>query len=147
MCIRDRFDINLDPKIVDFGVSIPFPKGVTKTNQIPYAGTKRYMPPETMGESITSFSGDIYALGIIIFEFLSGQVGWDPQESQQKESTLNKDIFEIINQCISKQIEKRPTVEQLKLQIDEIIKKEKKIDELNEQEQLISRAAEAWGNK
>jgi non-specific serine/threonine protein kinase/serine/threonine-protein kinase len=63
------------PKIVDFGVAkLSDGSGSTMhTTQAQVVGTLPYMSPEQMaGESDLDFRSDIYALGVILFELLTG---------------------------------------------------------------------------
>ncbi len=61
------------PKVADFGLAkqIESDSGLTRTGQI--MGTPNYMAPEQARGEDTSVSADIYALGAILYEMLSGR--------------------------------------------------------------------------
>eukprot|EP01026_Neomeris_dumetosa_P059916 TRINITY_DN56190_c0_g2_i3.p1 TRINITY_DN56190_c0_g2~~TRINITY_DN56190_c0_g2_i3.p1 ORF type:complete len:484 (-),score=44.14 TRINITY_DN56190_c0_g2_i3:484-1935(-) len=69
-------DANGVPKISDFGLSKLRNHSVTMTmNQV--KGTPQYMAPEAWtGQSVLTEKSDIYALGIIAWEMLTGQRPW-----------------------------------------------------------------------
>ncbi len=64
-------------KLVDFGLvgmsrpDVDEPR-LTKTGLI--YGTPQYMAPETMAEKVPSASWDIYALAVVVFEALTGEI-------------------------------------------------------------------------
>ncbi len=71
-------NVLLDPhghaKVADFGIAreLEASDGLTKTGRV--LGTTDYVSPEqAMGESVTGQS-DIYSLGIVLFEMLTGEV-------------------------------------------------------------------------
>lgn len=39
-------------------------------------GTPMYMPPESLEKSIYSFKSDIWAIGVIFYEMLTGNMPW-----------------------------------------------------------------------
>jgi WD40 repeat protein len=73
------------PKVIDFGIakatgSLDDNSGVTSVDQI--VGTPAYMSPEQVefgGRDIDTRS-DIYSLGVILYELLTGQPPFDPKE-------------------------------------------------------------------
>jgi serine/threonine protein kinase len=56
---------NLDPVIIDFDLSRKMEGSVVKSQKV--SGTKFYIPPESVNESIYTDKNDIWALGIIFF--------------------------------------------------------------------------------
>ncbi|KAM0846418.1 hypothetical protein ACQ4PT_055683 [Festuca glaucescens] len=69
-------DDNMVPKIADFGISRFFDEkqsGVTTSNMI---GTVGYLAPEFYGGRKITFKLDIYSLGIIIIDILTGEKGY-----------------------------------------------------------------------
>lgn len=52
-------------------------------------GTSRYMPPEQVSDGPVDLRADIYALGVIMFELLSGVVVFDGTSSQMRDAHLS----------------------------------------------------------
>lgn len=62
-------------KIGDFGFSI-----VCRTDSFfdkINVGTPLYMPPESLKTNKYSFKSDIFAIGIILYEMLTGRTPWE----------------------------------------------------------------------
>ena len=62
-------DDNMVPKITDFGLSRPNKNSRTMAQPI---GTRGYLAPEYEKDGKTSFKCDIYSLGVIITELVTG---------------------------------------------------------------------------
>ncbi len=58
-------------KLADFGIARPLDNGSIAYTQV--VGTPQYISPEALKDEIVSTAGDMWALGIIIIEMLSGQ--------------------------------------------------------------------------
>lgn len=58
--------------VTDFGIS----RILRPNNSADTSGTPGYMSPEVMFRSDHSFAADYYALGIIMYEFVTGAVPW-----------------------------------------------------------------------
>jgi tetratricopeptide (TPR) repeat protein len=60
-------------KLMDFGIALgPKDSRMTKSDII--VGTLAYLPPESILDSSTSPAADIYSLGVVMFEALSGKL-------------------------------------------------------------------------
>lgn len=60
-------------KLMDFGIALgPKDSRMTKSDII--VGTLAYLPPESILDSSTSPAADIYSLGVVLFESLSGKL-------------------------------------------------------------------------
>lgn len=59
------------PKVMDFGIARVLSEQKSKTDG--FFGTPRYMPPEYIREQTITASNDSYALGIILYEMLTGR--------------------------------------------------------------------------
>ena len=71
---------NLVPKIVDFGIS-RMVSNETRVFTSSLVGSVHYISPEqARGETLTSQS-DIYSLGVVLFEMLTGRVPFDGQSA------------------------------------------------------------------
>lgn len=69
------FDQHETPYITDFGIAKLSREGVTITTGQVIIGTPAYMSPEqARGESVIDGRSDLYALGIIVFQMLTGQL-------------------------------------------------------------------------
>lgn len=64
-------------KISDFGIAIAAQSTLTKTNTM--LGSVHYISPEQAHGSIITNQSDIYSLGIILFELLTGHVPYEGQ--------------------------------------------------------------------
>ena len=73
-------DENGTVKIADFGIAIALSEtSITQTNSM--LGSVHYLSPEQARGSMATNQSDIYALGIIFFEMLTGQVPFDGESA------------------------------------------------------------------
>lgn len=90
--LQDKSDRPDWVKIVDFGIS-HFAKGdgqrLTKTGRM--VGTPEYIAPEQLKDKPMDNRTDLYAMGIIMYEMLTGKV---PFEGESAESILMKHLME-----------------------------------------------------
>lgn len=114
-------DSNLKIKIADFGLALS-EDDIQVTQKESIVGTPSYMSPEQIrGEELTP-SSDIFSLGIILFEILTGSnpfVGKDITSTINNILFLEKEVLEqkldnipekwksIILKCLEKSVEKR----------------------------------------
>ncbi|MCU7834145.1 MAG: HDOD domain-containing protein [gamma proteobacterium symbiont of Taylorina sp.] len=103
-------------KIMDFGIARILSGQKTKTDG--FFGTPRYMPPEYIREQSLSASNDSYAMGIILYEMLTGQSAFKANsikliikkvlhESLAVPSKFNTDIDDKFESIILKAIDKK----------------------------------------
>ena len=105
-------------KIADFGIAkMDSSLSLTQVGMI--VGSPLYMSPEQVkGVSITPQS-DIFSVGILLYKLLTGQLPFSGDsansvmyqivnETQQKPSSLNQDIPDMLNMIVSKCLEKNP---------------------------------------
>jgi serine/threonine protein kinase len=74
-------------KIIDFGIArVSNPDGLSTTS---FVGTPRYMPPEQIKGKKLDGRADIYALGVILFEMITGRPPIKVEDSDLEYLTLN----------------------------------------------------------
>ena len=79
-------------KVMDFGIARILSEQKTITNG--FFGTPRYMTPEYIHNQSISANNDAYALGIILYEMLTGK-------SAFKSKTLKQTINKVINEALT----------------------------------------------
>ncbi|MBN1223163.1 MAG: protein kinase [Candidatus Aminicenantes bacterium] len=108
-------------RIMDFGISRSLrTKGITDTGEI--FGTPEYMSPESLEGRDPDRRTDIYSLGIILFEMLTGKVPFDgdtplnvalkqkteiPPDPQKRNPQITDDLSHLILKCLNKDPGKR----------------------------------------
>jgi serine/threonine protein kinase len=70
---RDASEQSAQPKIIDFGVALVTDEEQTHSGRL-LAGTLEYMSPEQSGNTIPDTRADLYALGVILYELLTGRL-------------------------------------------------------------------------
>jgi eukaryotic-like serine/threonine-protein kinase len=107
-------------KILDFGIAKAAEAGFTKTGWNP--GTAAYMAPEQVKGEEVSQQADVWALGIVLFEMITGQrpfrgdneasliyqiVHKQPQPIQETYPEISSKLTRIINRTLEKEPENR----------------------------------------
>ncbi|WP_186297745.1 serine/threonine protein kinase [Sedimenticola selenatireducens] len=105
------------PKIMDFGIA----RIITGTSNpdVELTGTPRYMAPEYIVEGKVSPQADVFALGAIFYELLTGRVAFDAPDQQTllkhirdsavvNPSELNSEIGQPLDAIVQKALEKEP---------------------------------------
>ncbi|OGF66831.1 MAG: hypothetical protein A2Y62_10655 [Candidatus Fischerbacteria bacterium RBG_13_37_8] len=111
----------LNAKIMDFGLSRSLDaKGVTQTGLI--MGTPDYIAPEQAEGIETDGRADIYSLGVILFEMVTGQVPFEgttalsiivkhktepPPDPQIFNASLSQEMSAVILKCMAKDRQQR----------------------------------------
>ena len=108
-------------RIMDFGLARGATESrITKTGTI--AGTLSYMSPEQVAGGAIDYRSDIYSLGTVLYECLTGEppfagelqsilyriVHEIPQPMRSLGADINEDLEAVILNCISKEAGKRP---------------------------------------
>lgn len=105
-------------KVTDFGIA-KASDSVTITNSNKIMGSAHYFSPEQAKGSFLDFRTDIYSLGIVMYEMVTGRVPYDAespvsialkhiQEPVVPPNQLNENIPESLNKLILKAVEKEP---------------------------------------
>uniref|UniRef100_A0ACD5TL14 Uncharacterized protein n=1 Tax=Avena sativa TaxID=4498 RepID=A0ACD5TL14_AVESA len=128
-------DDDMVPKITDFGLSRCFYEDQSRVITKTILGTMGYLAPELLCEGVIACSADLYSLGLIIIEILTGQKehqatedvleSWSARFERSQRDTLCEQIrvcYETAIECREIEPKKRPASVQ------------KIIDRLNEME-------------
>ena len=124
-------------KILDFGLVRDLSSDVRLTNEGSVSGTPAYLAPEAAAKNQFDARGDIYALGCVAYQMLTGQLVFEGQTSaaviaahirdtpvapsQRSELTIPPELDAIVLACLAKNPADRPqTAEQLKAMLDEV---------------------------
>jgi eukaryotic-like serine/threonine-protein kinase len=102
------------PKIMDFGIARLLS---SQHSSDKLYGTPRYMPPEYLQRRSVSEANDVYALGLILYEMITGKVAIEGKDIKQiinnvfnseitLPSNLNEDIGELFEHIILKACDK-----------------------------------------
>lgn len=110
-------------KLLDFGIAQLHPDcgGLEATERGTVIGSPVYMPPEqAKGEAVTP-AADVYALGVVLYEMVSGKRPFDKETSLEMMMahiadtplpldvpSLPPDMEALIKQCLAKDPSKRP---------------------------------------
>lgn len=106
-------------KLVDFGIVADLRDGhddEPASNDGTVLGTSAYMPPEQLHGAPPTAGFDVFSLGVVLFEALSGNCvppdGWTP-ESLPRVETLRRgipdELSELVHGCIRSDPTERPT--------------------------------------
>ena len=130
-------------KLSDFGISVLLNSPLNVNENKKVMGTVQYLAPELVYGKKCSFQSDIYAMGITMFELLTGQVPFDAskvsdiaymQVNDEMPSvltiipTLPKEVDKIVQKATAKDVQGRyKTVVELRKDILSIYKNKKLI--------------------
>jgi serine/threonine-protein kinase len=110
-------------KITDFGVARAEDTGATQTGMV--LGTPAYMAPEQLAGATASAAGDLYSLGVVLFELLTSRrpveassLGeWLRRISQEPATPLlslrpdlSSDIAQVVDQLLERDPARRPAL-------------------------------------
>ncbi|XP_075092702.1 cysteine-rich receptor-like protein kinase 19 isoform X3 [Nicotiana tabacum] len=66
-------DIDMKPKISDFGMARIFKKDEVEANTLRVVGTMGYIPPEYVEQGIYSTKSDVFSFGVLFLRIISGK--------------------------------------------------------------------------
>lgn len=106
-------------KIADFGVARAKDSGATQTGMV--LGTPAYMAPEQLAGAPASPAGDLYSLGVVLFELLTsrrpveaGSLGeWLRRISQEPATpllSLRPDLPTVLGEVVDRLLERDPAL-------------------------------------
>jgi serine/threonine-protein kinase len=115
-------------KVLDFGIARVLSRGTTQTNAaaqpqtgtvIGFVGTASYAAPEQMVSSAVDERADLYALGVVLFEMISGRrpfVGNDPVQlatrklgtDAPKLSSTTRLVPPVVDQLVAALLQREP---------------------------------------
>ena len=112
-----RLKENKDIKVTDFGIARITTSSKTKTGLI--LGTPSYMSPDQVAAKKVDGRSDIFSLGVVLFEMLTGQKPFEADDltslmykiAREKHSSprsLNPKIPQVVEKIIDKAMEKDP---------------------------------------
>ncbi|MCX4247920.1 serine/threonine protein kinase [Paraliomyxa miuraensis] len=102
-------------KLVDFGVAADLHHPQADESSTVMLGTSGYMPPEYATGQPPCASFDVYSLGVLMFETLSGRCvppfGWSPESLPGLESLrrgMPRELGELVRSCMEPDPRRRP---------------------------------------
>ena len=106
-------------KVTDFGIAT-FSRGETKTMTNAAIGSVHYISPEQAKGSITDAKSDIYSVGVVLYEMLTGKLPFQSdnavsvavmqvQQQPQSPREINPDIPVGLEQIIMRAMQKNPS--------------------------------------
>ncbi|MAG56714.1 MAG: hypothetical protein CMJ83_10525 [Planctomycetes bacterium] len=106
-------------KVLDFGIAKDLDASIVLTRQGTYIGTPAYSAPEQIRGEDIDHRADIFSLGVILYELLTGQVAFQGRHTTEvlkatlKEdpipvSRLNESVVNPVARLIEKMIRKSP---------------------------------------
>lgn len=112
--LLDNSDI---PQVMDFGIAKPIVIGLD--SDAAFLGTPAYMAPEYITDRVFTLSSDIFSVGMVLYEMLTGAVAVDGDDVQQMlhqmvnapfspPSHRNAEVDEQLDDVVLKALAKRP---------------------------------------
>ena len=113
---------DMDIKIGDFSIAHITKLDSTETMPIGLVGSPRYMSPEQVNEDFITNQTDIFSLGIVMYELLTGRhpfaadnfsrliqkiLNESPPDMREFRSDLDNALVEIVNKALVKDVEHR----------------------------------------
>ncbi|MCE9518630.1 MAG: protein kinase, partial [Verrucomicrobia bacterium] len=122
-------------KIADFGIAKMLgesgtgilPVSVESTGKMPVphsfvAGTPQYMSPEQKAHGVTDHRADIYSLGVVLYEMLTGELPADKLQPPSRKVQIDVRLDEIVLRALEKTPELRyQTAGEFRTQVETVV--------------------------
>ena len=110
---------DMDVKIADFSIAHAVRQDTTQTMPLGFVGSPRYMSPEQVHEDVITNQTDLFSLGIVAYELISGHHPFGGEsfsalvhkivnEDPPPMSTFRTDTPEVLEKIIRRTLEKNP---------------------------------------
>ena len=107
-------------KIADFGIAKML-TAETGTTETLTGGTPRYMAPEQWGGSGADHRADIYSLGVVFYELLTGELPTRPTEPPSKKVVVDVRLDTVVLRALEENPDRRyQTVAEVKTMIEKV---------------------------
>ncbi|MEV4636594.1 serine/threonine-protein kinase [Actinoplanes sp. NPDC049548] len=125
-----REDGRLDIRLTDFGIArVLNTPSLTTTNAV--VGTPHYMAPEAFHSSSTSPAADVYALGVLLYEMVSGRPPYDSdtvtdlmhlhlQGEPERRPGIPDELWNLIAACLEQKPRLRPDAGELVVDLGDV---------------------------
>ncbi|KAK9050476.1 hypothetical protein SSX86_030555 [Deinandra increscens subsp. villosa] len=107
-------DMDMNPKISDFGMARIFRGNQIEANTDRVVGTYGYMAPEYAGDGIFSIKSDVYSFGVLVLEIVCGEKNRDFLHKEEY-NNLTGHAWELHNEGISLQLVDKCLVESINI--------------------------------
>jgi len=126
-------DGRLDTRLTDFGIArILNTPSMTTPNAV--VGTPHYMAPEAFHGVTASAATDVYALGVLLYELVSGRPPYDSDSipdlmrrhmegNPERRPGIPEGIWELITQCMAPKPRLRPTAAEMVAELSDAARK------------------------
>jgi serine/threonine protein kinase, bacterial len=119
-------------RLTDFGIARVF-AGAGLTTPHAIIGTPHYMAPEAIGGEDATPAADVYALGIVLYELISGRTPYAGEplavlrrhvdESPRRPAGMADDAWHVIESCLDKDPARRPAAADLVTTLRELARR------------------------
>ncbi|WP_067503375.1 serine/threonine-protein kinase [Actinoplanes sp. TFC3] len=119
-----------DVRLTDFGIArLLNTPGLTTANAV--IGTPHYMPPEAFHGAPADPAADIYALGVLLYELVTGSPPYDADSvvdlmnlhvrgNPERRSGIPDALWDVIRSCLEPKPRLRPTAGELMIELDDL---------------------------
>jgi serine/threonine-protein kinase len=100
-------------KVLDFGVARLMPGSGTgesvtwdTEHSVPVGGTLRYMPPEALRGELSDARGDLWALGVVLYEMVTGRAPFNGRTAYELSSSILNQTPDPVDSTVPRGIER-----------------------------------------
>jgi serine/threonine protein kinase/signal peptidase I len=136
-------------KIADFGIAKILGDATPDAGgaESQPAGTPQYMAPEQKAHRATDHRTDIYSLGVVLYELLTGELPADKLQPPSRKVQIDVRLDEIVLRALEKTPELRyQTAGEFRTQVDTIIGRPTRAELPDSERPLAQRKASVWSN-